>query len=677
MASSGQTLWGPRMRVILALATFVSAFALSVPARAQVPPAATAADPAPAAEAAAQAPAPRSPQLTREDLEAWLDGFIPFALGRGDIAGGIVVVVKDGQVLLQKGFGYADVEKKLLVDPERTLFRPGSISKLFTWTAVMQQVERGKIDLDADINQYLDFAIPPGPAGEPITMRNLMTHTAGFEEQVKELISEDPSRLQTIEATLKQWVPERIFAAGTMPAYSNYGTALAGYIVERVAGKSFDDYLDQNIFGPLGMTKSSFRQPLPEALMAGMAQGYEKASGKPQGYELINLSPAGSLAATGADMARFMIAHLQNGALGDARILSEETAKKMHGTPLTIIPNVNRMVLGFYETDTNGRRIISHGGDTQYFHSDLHLVLDAGVGYFISFNSGGKDGAVGPLREAFYRSFADRYFPGPAQEGAVDEATAKEHAAAIAGSYISSRRAESNFLSILNLLQPLKVVVNEDGTISLPLLTDLNGEPTKWREVAPWVWREVNGKGRLAAEVQDGRVVRFAPEWISPFMYMERSTGAKGVGWLMPAAAVALGALALTVICWPAAALVRRRYRRPLPYAGREAKAYRWVRIGALASLAAIAGWIGTIQAMFSDLKLLTAGMDWLVLILHVLGTVAVFAGFALALWHLAVVWQAPKRPLGKTWAVVLVLATAVIAWVAVAYHLVGLSTNY
>lgn len=665
------------MRVISPLATFLSASLLCALAQAQVPPAPLAAAAPPAAEAPEQAPASVAPQLTREDLEAWLDGFLPYALARGNVAGGIVVVVKDGQVLLQKGFGYADVEKKLPVDPEQTLFRPGSVSKLFTWTAVMQLVESGKIDLDADVNQYLDFRIPPGPDGEPITMRNLMTHTPGFEEQVKELISEDVERLATIEATLKRWVPDRIFKAGTMPAYSNYGTALAGHIVERVSGLSFDDYLDQNVFAPLGMTKSSFRQPLPEALMAGMSQGYKDASGKPQGYELINLSPAGSLASTGADMARFMIAHLQRGALGDARILSEDTAKQMHGTPLTILPNVNRMVLGFYETDTNGRRIISHGGDTQYFHSDLHLFLDDGVGYFISFNSTGKEGAVGAIREAFFRNFADRYFPGPAVEGTVDEATAKQHAAALAGSYISSRRAESSFLSILNLLQPAKIVVNEDGTISFPILTDPNGEPTKWREVAPWVWREVDGKSRLAAEVEDGEVTRFTAEWISPFMYMERSSGPKGVGWLMPALFASLAALALTVLVWPVAALVRRHYKRPLPFAGREAKAYRWVRIGALASLAAIGGWIGTILLMFSKLELLTAGMDWVVLALHILGTIAVFAGFALALWHLSVVWQAKKRWLGKTWAVVLVLATAVCLWVAIAYHLVGLGTDY
>ena len=141
-------------------------------ALAQVPAKPLAAKAPAVPDEAAVPPAPAGPQLTREDLEAWLDGFIPFALARGNIAGGIIVVVKDGEVLLQKGFGYADVEKKKPVDPQDTLFRPGSVSKLFTWTAVMQQVERGKLDLDADVNQYLDFEIPPGPDGEPVTLRD-------------------------------------------------------------------------------------------------------------------------------------------------------------------------------------------------------------------------------------------------------------------------------------------------------------------------------------------------------------------------------------------------------------------------------------------------------------------------------------------------------------------------
>lgn len=666
------------MRAFSWTATFLSASLLSATALAQVPPAPKTAD---AAEAAAAVPAtlatPANPALTRENVEAWLDGLIPFAIGKGDIAGATVVVVKDGQVLLEKGYGYADVAKKKPVDPAATLFRPGSVSKLFTWTAVMQQVEQGKIDLDADVNQYLDFKIPPGPDGEILTMRNIMTHTPGFEEAVKELIFEDETRIVPLGDTLKVWTPKRIFKAGTTPAYSNYATALAGYVVERTSGMTFDDYLDKNIFGPLGMAHSSFRQPLPKELLANAAIGYDKASGKAGGYEFINLAPAGSLASTGSDMARFMIAHLQNGAYGDARILSEETAKKMHGTPLTIIPNVNRMLLGFYETDTNGHRIISHGGDTQYFHSAVQLWLDDGVGYYVSFNSGGKEGAVGAVRDAFFTAFADRYFPGPGPEGTVDEATAKAHAAEIAGSYISSRRAESTFLSILNLLQPAKIVPNADGTLSFPTLHELNGEPSKWKEIAPYVWRKVDGKDRLAAEVKDGKVVRFTAEWISPFMYMERSSGLKGVGWLMPALVASLAVLTLTVVFWPVAALVRRRYSRPLPYAGAEAKAYRWGRVGALLSLAAIGGWIGTILMMFGDLKMLSSRFDWLVTLLHVTGSIAVFAGLVLLLRHLAVVLRAPKRPLGKLWAVLLAFAGIVCAWVAVAYHLVGLSVNY
>jgi hypothetical protein len=160
-------------------------------------------------------------------------------------------------------------------------------------------------------------------------------------------------------------------------------------------------------------------------------------------------------------------------------------------------------------------------------------------------------------------------------------------------------------------------------------------------------------------------------------MYMERSTGAKGVGWLMPATIASLGVLALTVLFWPVTAVLRRRYARPLPFAGAEAKAYRHGRIGALLSLAAIGGWIGVIMMMFSDLKFLSARFDWLVILLHVVGTIAVFAGLVLLLHHLVVVFKARRRIFGKIWAVLLALAGLVCAWVAVAYHLVGLSVNY
>ena len=628
---------------------------------------------------ATEEPAPTAARpLERADVEAWLDGFMPFSLARGDIAGAVVVVVKDGQVLLQKGYGYADVKEQKPVDPEHTLFRPGSVSKLFTWTAVMQQVERGKLDLDADVNQYLDFEIPPGPGGKPVTLRNIMTHTAGFEDTYKELITTDAAKLPQLGELVKGRIPARIFEPGTMPAYSNYATGLAGHLVERTSGLGFYDYLDQNIFVPLGMTQSSFRQPLPEALLANMSKGYTLGSDdKPGDYELIGLAPAGSLASTGADMAKFMIAHLQKGAYGENRILSAETAEQMHNSALTLLPSLNRMLLGFYETNVNGHRVISHGGDTLYFHSNLHLFLDDHVGLYVSMNSTGKEGAAGPLRSGLYREFANRYFPGPAISGTVDEKTAAEHARLISGNYILSRRLETKLIGILKLISGVSVAPNEDGSISVSILNGPNGKPSKWREVAPFVWKEDGDNTRLAAEVVDGRVVRFSFDDFSPIIWFQRAPAATSPGWMMPATVASLAILLLTVIAWPVAALIRRRYRQPHPFAGREQRAYRWVRIGALASALAIIAWGGLAITMLGNLSIMTSALDPWILALHILGSIAVFAGLALTLWHLLVVWGSKRRWTSKLWSVLLVLASIQLAWLAISHHLVGLSVEY
>jgi CubicO group peptidase (beta-lactamase class C family) len=307
-----------------------------------------------------------------------------------DIAGTVVVVVKDGEVLFLKGYGMADVKKKMPISAQDTLMRVGSVSKLFTWTAVMQLVEQGKLDLDRDVNGYLDFTIPP-MGTQPITLRNLMTHTPGFEDVGKELSVERLDRLGSLGGWLKAHVPQRIFEAGTIPAYSNYGAALAGYIVERVSGRPFEQYVEEAIFSPLGITHGSFRQPLPAALQAHMAQGYTSASAPAKPFELIPAMAAGSLSITAADIARFMIAHLQDGRYGDARILQAATAQLMHARQMAAGPGMNGMALGFFEAKANGHRSIGHGGDTICFHSHLVLVPDLGLGLFVS--SSGTGGA--------------------------------------------------------------------------------------------------------------------------------------------------------------------------------------------------------------------------------------------------------------------------------------------
>ncbi|MFL6591895.1 MAG: serine hydrolase domain-containing protein [Luteimonas sp.] len=659
-----------------AILSAVLAGALACPAqaadtRAQAAPAAG----TPSPQAATTAPTDR---LTAADLGAWLDGFMPYALEKNDVAGAVVVVVKDGKVLFEKGYGYSDLARRAPVDPERTLFRPGSVSKLFTWTAVMQLVEQGKIDLDKDVNGYLDFTIPPYQ-GKPVTMRNIMTHTAGFEEAIRGLIATDPKGIQPLGDTLKHWVPERIYAPGSTSAYSNYATAVAGYIVQRVSGEPFDQYIAHHIFAPLGMRHSSFSQPLPAELQPLVSKGYAQASdGKPKAYEYINLAPAGSLAATADDMGRFMIAHLQNGAYDGTRILREDTAIQMHTSSTKTIDPLNRIMLGFYESSINGHRAIAHGGDTEWFHSDLQLFPDDGIGVFVSTNSAGKDGAARDIRAGLFDGFTKRYLPGPGPVGTgVDTATAKLHAQQIAGYYDVSRAAVSNFLSLVYLLGEAKVVVNEDGTISVPMLASYNGAPKKWREISPYVWQDTAGNDRLAAEVVDGKVTRFTAEPIAAIEVFQRTAWWSATPVLLTAFFGSLLALLLTVVAWPLSALVRRHYRVAYPLSGVDARAHRAIRFASLAVLLAMSIALGSVLVMMSNLDYMTPKQDSLVIALRVLALLALPIGALVALWNAGVVVRSKRSWMAKLWSVVLALASLIVLWVGYAYHVMGYTANY
>ena len=613
--------------------------------------------------------------LGAADLNAWLDGYLPYALKSGDIAGAVVAVVKDGAILTTRGYGYSDVAKRTPVDPATTLFRPGSVSKLFTWTAVMQQVESGKIDLDADVNRYLDFRIPPRD-GKPITMRNLMQHVAGFEEQAKDIISTDSTgRVPSYDALLKRWVPTRIYPVGVTPAYSNYGASLAGYIVQRVSGEPFDAYIERHIFAPLAMTHSTFRQPLPADLAPLMAKGYTVASGKASGFEIVGPAPAGSLSSSGEDMAHFMIAHLENGTYAGKSILQPATARMMHDSPLTMLPPLNRMELGFFETNINGREVIGHLGDTQSFHTSLHLFLNDRVGFYVSFNSAGKGGAVGELRGALFQDFADRYLPSTEQDGRVDSATATKHAAMMAGSWINSRHSETNFINAATLLSEMKIGV-KNGELVVPF-PGINGKPRKWVEIAPFVWRDAGSHERLAAKVENGKVVRFSFDELSPFMVFDRAPWYKDSAWLLPMLMLALGALAITAIRWPVAAFVRRHYAARLALEPRALRAYRSSRIAAAAMLAAMVGWGLTLGVLLSDINKLSSGSDPIIWFLELFGAIAFFGGLAMMLWNLWVVWTGRRRWPARVWSIILTLSALVVVWVAVAFRLTSFGANY
>lgn len=612
-----------------------------------------------------------TPTLTKTDVDSWLDGLIPYGLDAGDIAGAVVVVVKDGKVLTQRGFGYSDMKTRARVDPDNTLFRPGSISKLFTWTAVMQQVQAGKLDLDRDVNDYLDFKIPPA-YGKPVTLRNLMTHTAGFEETAKYLISTDPTHVTPLDAALKRAVPARIYAPGSMPAYSNYGASLAGYIVQRVSGEPFAAYVQRHIFAPLGMAHSSFAQPLPANLKPLLAKGYANASGDPQDYEIIPMSPAGALSSSGADMAKFMIAHLS----ADNPLLDRKTAALMYATTNTPIPGLPGMALGFYHEDRNGLTIIGHGGDTDWFHSDLHLYLGKGVGLYLSFNSAGKDAAAHVLRERVFDSFTDRYFPSTAA-ALPTLATAADHGRLMVGNYVSSRGSVTNWLRIANLIGQPTVALNDDNTITVSALTNAAGQPKRWREVAPWQWQEVGGEDRLGAVVKDGKVTAFAPRGYAPiFLFVPASTGMNW-GWIMPVLLAALAVMLVTALGWPIVALVRRRYKYSSGITGRPLMLHRATRATAWIMLIVAAGWMGMIAALSSDVGNFDGRLDGWMRLLQFLSLLGI-VGTALAFWNAWVIARSPgKRRLATLWAIIIALSALFLVWLMIDMRTLTLSLNF
>ena len=615
-------------------------------------------------------------ELTASDLNAWLDGYLPYALQSGDIAGAVVAVVKDGKVLTERGYGFSDIEHRTPVDPEKTLFRPGSVSKLFTWTAVMQLVEQGKISLDTDVNEYIDFAIPTR-GGKPVTLRNLMQHTAGFEEQAKGIISQDPNS-PSYETLLKQWVPERVFDVGTTQAYSNYGASLAGYIVQRVSGEPFDNYIEKHIFEPLEMQYSSFRQPLPAQLAPLMSKGYRLASGDAQGYEIVGPAPAGSLASPAEDMAHFMIAHLQNGEYHGKRILSEATARQMHDSPLTLLPPLNRMELGFFETNINGREVIAHLGDTEYFHTSLHLFLQEGVGFYVSFNSPGRQGAAGGLRTALFQGFADRYFPESVPTQQIDAQTSAAHAALLTGSWVNSRGSRSNFLSVLDLVGQARIGLDAKGGLAIPSFPGLNGLPRHWVEVAPFVWRDLNSHERLAAKVVEGTAVRMSIDLLSPFMVFQRSEWYRNSGWLRPVFIASFAALLLTAVFWPITAVTRRQYGAPLTLSAPDVRAYRLSKIGATAIVAGVVLWGALLGLLLQRTDLMSSGFDWLLHLAQLVGIVGFIGGLVCMVINLRAVWMGgPRRWPAKTWSIVLTISAFFVLWVAAVYHLLSFGVSY
>jgi CubicO group peptidase (beta-lactamase class C family) len=496
----------------------------------------------PAAAKTAPSTPPETHPLEQADLEAFFDGIFPLQMERSDIAGASVLVMKDGQVLFEKGYGYADLKSKKAVDPTTTIFRLASISKLFTWVSVMQLEEQGKLDLDTDVNRYLDFQVKPA-FGRPVTLRNLMTHTGGFEEVLDDIIVLDPKKQPTLLDDLIQNQPRRLFPPGVIPAYSNYGVGLASYVVQRISGEPFEQYVQDHIFAPLAMTHSSFYQPIQKPLAYLVSDGYRSSTLKPPvGFEMLNPVGAGGLSSTAADMGRFGQALLNGGELDGKRILKPETLALMWTPQFRASDQLPPICMGFYQDWRNGLRWIGHEGDLIAFHSLFFVEPTQKIVLFVSYNSAG--GGSQP-RPEIIRFFSDRYFPGAPKVEFLK--TPANQLKAIEGSYQTTRRADSTKLRLMTAFDQARASVDKDGVLQLSGFKDLRGHPIKWKPIGKDLWQDEDGQSRLFG-IRDGknRVARIAFDF--PGVQMQRVPwydDSRFVGWT---AGSSLGILALVVL---------------------------------------------------------------------------------------------------------------------------------
>ena len=406
------------------------------------------------------------------------------------IPGLAFVLVKDGRVLMLKGHGYANLERSILVDPERTVFRAASVSKVVTATAVMQLVERGLLKTGEPVNNQLKTFQIAEQFQPPITLENLLTHTAGFDQSAIARRSRSALGVDSLASYLASGMPAQVFPPGEVMSYSNHGMALAGYLVEEDSGVPFESYMDENIFQPLGMTRSSYS--LPQSLAGELAMGYKHEGDGylPFGFDYIRTVPSSMLVTTADDMGRFITMQLQQGRYQDAVLLEEETLREMHRQHFTHHPGLDGIAYAYMERNYNNQRILWHDGNTGGFSSLLVLVPEQDLGFFVAYNVESTSAA----REFLITRFFDQYFPAPVVPPPVPMTQSRPQLARkLAGHYRTTRYAHNSMEKLAVLLGPVDdvtVTSNPDGSVNL------GGD--RFVEVAPLLFQREDGRGSIA-----------------------------------------------------------------------------------------------------------------------------------------------------------------------------------
>ncbi|MEU3229083.1 serine hydrolase domain-containing protein [Nocardiopsis alba] len=561
----------------------------------------------PSTSPAPPVPRPAGPQEpTRGDVEAWLDGTLPAALETEGIAGATVSVVADGEILTSRGYGYSETGTgyeygetaagdvvATPVDPEENLFQVGELSEPVTATAAMLLVESGELDLDTDVTEYLDFA-PPSSFDTPVTLRHLLTHTGGYEERYRGRTLLDDGEVD-LRARLTTDPPEQVHEPGTVPSRSEYGYALVGHIIERVTGDTFEDHVRENVLDPIGMADSDFHQDTLYDGDTRPSDGYETDDSRPTWFEGSASAPSGALSTTAVDMARFMLALLEDGE--GPGPLSSESLDLMRGPGLDAdtlgtLAEGPRATLGLLEEDRGGRRILGYDGDSAFFHSRIRLHPDEGTGIFVSLNSNGHDEySAARVLDAVTEGFTDRYLPAGEEDGEDAEdisisPTREEHAAMAEGRYVSSRSSHSTFLAVRDLFEQTRVTARPDGTIVVSP-DPTTGAPAAYEEIEPWVWREMEGDRTLVMRADDREVRDLG---FGAALTMTRVDTVREAPTALTVLGVSLAILLLAALSWPISALVRRSLKgEPRARDGRTARVL--TRGAVVCALAATALW--------------------------------------------------------------------------------------
>lgn len=399
-------------------------------------------------------------------LKAYVDGLMSGLITSGQFPGAVVLIIQDGKVTLKAGYGYADVRARTPVDAERTRFRVASISKLVTATAVMQLIEQGKVDLNADVNTYLSgFKIAP-TYPEPVTLANILTHTAGFDDKYLGIAAPMSAMVEPLGQYLSHAMPPRVLPPGKTFAYSNHGFGLAGHIVETVSGQEFTAYVQQSIFDPLGMTASGFGVPYP--MPADIAVPYTQ--GGPEGgftrgeLDRMRAAPAGDLITTAGDVAKFMLVHLNGGVYGDdEHLLAQPTIERMQAEHFTEAEGLDGWAYGFMEGHRNGVRWIGHDGSWLGFCAQLAMVPETKSGFFVVYNADCRFAASAPLRKALF----DALWPAKSAIVADGNPQNEMRARELAGIYMTMRRARGDFTSMAAGASQITVSAPGDGQLTL------------------------------------------------------------------------------------------------------------------------------------------------------------------------------------------------------------------